>query len=260
MKKVLTMVLALVMVFSLLTGCGSNSAVDTESSSTSDSGSENAAEPADSNDDSTEADEFNDDTDSAAAESDVNTDSEADEAEVSEETPKPPASADLSSEWSSYQFQLEDKIYTLPIRYSDLEADGWSIKYEGNKEESIKAGSYILNYITLTCSNKENAEIEVQFANLDDKDMQITDCYVASVQYWEHSSNKDTVIYFPGGLTLGSTKEEVAALYGEPNEINSFSNTDKWKYEIQNYDDVTLTINKDTGIIEQIEMANMYLP
>lgn len=177
-----------------------------------------------------------------------------------EETTRPKASADLSSEWSSYQFELEGKLYTLPFRYSELEANGWSTLDTKELDETLEAGKYTVTSTTIVNNNKENCEISIQFSNLDDNDMPLKDCYVSGISLFDSSWSKNTVLYFPGGLTIGSTKEEVNALYGESGDVNETSATIVWKYQTENYTDVIFNFIKETGKIESMKMYNPYLP
>jgi hypothetical protein len=246
MKKIVLVALVFLLVFSLA-ACGDNAVPDTSAPDTS--GNNSPTPPATNNG-------------GAAAP----TDSEAPEApetpetpEMVEETARPPASAELSAEWSSFQFELEGKIYTLPIRYSELEANGWVAENAQDMDEILEAGKYILNYQTMVYSDKENSEIAVQFANLGDEDVPLSECHVSGIQFSEYSWNKDTVLYFPGGFTIGSTQEEVEALYGEPSETQELSSTVEWKYKTQIYDDVIFTFTKESGKIEKMRISNIYL-
>jgi hypothetical protein len=228
MRKIL--ILALAFVFALSTAaCGNNSG--------------NSSEPP---------------PDSVSDDGDEQTDSRS--SGTIHQIARPPVSAELSTEWSSFQFELEGKIYTLPILYSELEADGWTTANSGDLDETLEAGNYIVGNTTLVNSNKENSEVSVQFANLGDADATLKECYVSGVQFAEYSWNKATYIYFPGGFTIGSAKDEVQASYGEPSEIQEYSSTIEWKYQTQIYDGVTFTFTKETGAIEQMRMTNLYLP
>lgn len=180
--------------------------------------------------------------------------------EAIEEPTRPLVSADLSSEWSSFQFELEGKLYTLPFSYSELEANGWIAQDNQELDETLESGKYVINYTTLVYSNKENTEIYVQFANLDEKDMPLRECYVSGIQFAQYSWSENTVLYFPGGFTLGSTKQDVEKLYGEPSNTQESSTTIEWKYETKNYNDVIFTFTKETGKIEKMRMSNAYLP
>jgi hypothetical protein len=181
-------------------------------------------------------------------------------AAIAEEIDLPPASAELSSQWNSFQFELEGAIYTLPMRWTELEANGWAAGNSRDMDEILEPGKYILNYMTMVYSNKENSEIYVQFANLGDEDMPLGDCYVSGIQFAGYSWNKNTSIYFPGGLTVGSTRAEVEALYGQPSETQGASSALEWKYQTQIYEDVIINFNSDTEKIEKMRMSNIYLP
>jgi len=188
------------------------------------------------------------------------TPTDSEKSEAAGEITRPPASAELSAEWNTFQFELEGEIFTLPIRYSELEAKGWVAENDKDMDNTLEAGNYILNYTTIVNNNKENSEISVQFANLSDKDLPLRECYVSGIQLFEYSTSKDTVLYFPGGFTMGSEKAEIEALYGEPSETQEFSNTVEWTYKDQIYASVILTFTKETGEIEKMRMSNIYLP
>jgi len=245
MKKIVLLALALILALSFA-ACGGNTGSDNSEDNVT------SSSVVDDGDDATP-------TDTEPAET-LEGSEGSKGSEATGETTRPPASAELSPEWDSFQFDLEGVIYTLPIRYSELEANGWVAQNEQDLEETLEPDQYIAGYITLVNSNKENSEISAQFANLDDEDMLLHECYVSGIQFAEYSWSEDTVLYFPGGFTIGSTMEEVEALYGEPSETSELSATVDWKYQTEIYDGITITFTKETGEIEKLRMTNLYLP
>lgn len=237
MKKVASFTLALALMLSLV-ACG-------DKTTTSNPSSENTPPPVSKQDSSTA------DTPSAEESKPVEEDSDA------TTTTRPPASADLSKDWSSFQFELQGKLYTLPVKFSDLTADGWVMKDEAVLSETLEPDQYFVSYTTLVNSNQEDAEISVQFANLGDTSMSVKDCYVNSIQHAEYSWTKNTVLYFPGGIALGMTMDDVKALYGEPKDTSIAT---ELKYQTENYTDLILTFTTDGSKIEKMRMTNTYLP
>jgi len=177
-----------------------------------------------------------------------------------EEIARPSANANLSAEWLSFQFELEGQIYTLPVLYSELEANGWVAQNEKDLDDILEVGQYTVSYTTLINGSEENTEISVQFANLSDGALTMRECYVSGIQFYATSWNENTTLYFPGGFALGNTLEEVKTLYGEPETTQEYSTTTEWKYSTENYNNVILTFTNDTGVIEKMRMSNAYLP
>lgn len=237
MKKILLSVLTITIMLALVACSNTNPA---------DNSSHNSSEPP-----LTSNDESNTKT------SDTKT---SDPSTPGEEITRPPASAELSKEWSSFEFELQGKLYTLPISYSELAADGWAVKHDEELDETLGADEYIAGYITLAYNNEENTDIGVQFANMGDKELSLKECYVSGIQLFENPLSENTVCYFPGGFTLGSTMDDVEALYGQTGKGLETSTTVELKYQKQNYDDVMLTFVKETGKLEKMRMTNAYLP
>lgn len=172
---------------------------------------------------------------------------------------RPPVSEELPSEWTSFQFELEGVIYTLPLKYSELEANGWVLENEDLAEEMFEVNTYTLVYQTLVNSNKENCEISVQLANLDSEERAAKDCYISGIQYTANQWTENTVIYFPGGLTSGSTMADVQALYGETEDTTVYTNTTECEYSERRYSGVLITYNNETETIEKMRMTNMFI-
>lgn len=173
---------------------------------------------------------------------------------------RPPASAELSGEWNSYQFELQGKIYTLPILYSQLEADGWSLHNKEDREETLKSNQYILSYLTLIHGEDEDTETGAQFSNFSKETLTLPDCYVTSISIGNYSWNENAVLYFPGGISIGSTQAEVEALYGKSAEITESSATTDWTYRTDNYGYIIFTFTNETGTIERMRMSNNLVP
>lgn len=149
-------------------------------------------------------------------------------------------SDELSGDWKNMQFQLNGQVFTLPCDYKDIEALGYSFDLSEYGYEN----GYILNKDDTTTStiyleNAEGAELSVGFINTSDEPKDILECQIwaigASITYCDAVPD----LVFPGGITWGSTLEEVEATYGTLDEediyisdlgYTSYSYNDDSKY------------------------------
>lgn len=239
MKKRMALVLATALLLAL-TACGGESPSSSEANESTTSSAVTSSTP---------------EATSSAPEA---TSSEAETASTPEasEAERPVASTDLSTEWDSFQFELNGALYTFPATYAEFEANGWGPGKGVDLGDTLTRNQYTVSFVTLLHGDNE---VTVQFSNLGDEEAAMRDCHVTAVQLSDlHSGN--TTLIFPGNIALGSTQDDVQSQYGEPKEKKESSATTDWKYQTEIYDDVILTFDNETNKITKLRMSNMYLP
>lgn len=252
MKKQTVLILAVAVLLSLTACSGNNSSATSTTKETA------STEPTTSTDstDSTDPTTSTTPTDSTDSTDSTDPTTSTDPATPEEtEVTIPLASSDLSTEWSSYQFELNGKIYSLPVSYSEFVANGWAPKSDKQLADTLEPDQYRLSYITLY--NGEN-EISVEFANLDKETLPLSKCYVSGIMFT--SLHKGNTPIFPGNIAIGSPMDTVKTLYGEPPENKERSYSIEWMYQEQIYDHVKITFDPTTKIVTDLSMANLYLP
>ncbi len=181
------------------------------------------------------------------------------ENEPLEDEPKASAPAETktpvagSTEWTSMTFALDGKTYAIPFSYEDIKSD-WSFDLADYGYED----GYILNpneyvYSTIELENDAyDCTFYIGLENNDTSAKDITECdiWAASIDItWADSY---PTLELPGGLTWGSSLEEVEALYGIPESTYRSESLGYWSYDyaVDNTYMLSLTIYDENGITE----------
>lgn len=164
------------------------------------------------------------------------------EVEVSQETESTVEEEDraLSGDWADMQFVLGGKSYQLPFAYKELEAEGWSFDLADYGYEN----GYVMNpgdsvFATIKLTNpaySDRLAINVGFKNCSDSVLDIMECDIWSLEFNTCYGFKQVDTYpdmtIGNGLTLGSTREEVEAVCGPCDDI--YESTDNG-YAVYSY-------------------------
>lgn len=158
-----------------------------------------------------------------------------------------------SADWKDMTFTVDGQKLALPFSYADIK-DEWTFDLADYGHED----GYILNkgdktFSTIDLENdKYDAEVSVGFINNDEKAKDILECEIWAYGIdiaWSEEGYPD--IELPGGITWGSTIEDVVAAYGEPEDEPYYSDSLKYyvyeyQYEYSKY--FKLTIYEDRGL------------
>ena len=157
------------------------------------------------------------------------------------------------------QIMIDGTVYTLPFDYSLISND-----YTFDLADYGKEDGYVLNPgdKVLCTVNLENPNIDsefdfsVGFKNYGDevKDIKETSVWAMDLdKRWCDTDNYPSVV-LPGGITWGSTVDDIKALYGEPaDEPYRSDDLGYWEYTYELNDDdyqVRLTIYDEYGLTE----------
>lgn len=179
---------------------------------------------------------------------------EEDTEEESSEAKKPMNSdTDLSSDIFSYSFTLDGEEYTIPMWFKDFEAKGW--EFDGDRTTELKSNQYTFSQYW----EKGDLRISTYIANLTPNNATFEESLVTSVSLDKgYNFEKDCVIELPGGIIVGeATKEDIIAAYGEPTDTIETEYSLVYSYEEDVYNNVKLTIDKETGWLSDVEIENM---
>ncbi len=120
---------------------------------------------------------------------------------------------------SLYAFTLEGTEYTLPFSAEDLRANGWDFYYSTDATEKIPGMT--VQGCWMVKDSSEEKMIIVTFLNATGNAMEMQNARVAGIDV-----ESDAAVEFAleSGLKIGSTAEEVEAVYGAPE-------SDSYEYE-----------------------------
>ncbi len=168
------------------------------------------------------------------------------------------AASELSSDWKDLQISMDGQVYSLPFAYDLLVAAGWDfdISDYGSEEYVLEGGKYITggiyleNPAYLMDTFYEYPEIRVGMRNYSSKDADIKACDVWSLSisrvYGTKTVSKYPDVVIAGGITWGSSAEDIMAAYGQPEDTHqSDSGYTAYTYRDDNGAEMTLTVYVD---------------
>jgi len=147
----------------------------------------------------------------------------------------------------SLMFGMKGVIYTLPTHFSELKNDGWSFCDERN---NYCSSTYILKPGGLSSWQvivNGDYVAAVVFSNSSEDVMYLNECYIILV-----SAHKNTIgvqPVFQDNIVIGSSYENVLAVYGTPN----IRNRNRLIYET-NYFNMQIYICEQTQLVISIAM------
>lgn len=237
MKKILPVFFAASM---LLAACGGKTAAVVESSSVIE---ETEVETTETEEESTET------------EAETETETEETSAPAGNAIGETPA--ELSDDLYSFQLQVNDIVYQLPMTYEQFTGLGWT--YNDDPNEELTAGRYMSTQVFTNGKLKCYAGI----ANFDVNTKPVKDCYIISLSF-ETSQVKDTtaVIMLPGGISLGGNYDEAIALYGTPtSEYDNETSRRSASYSQSSNDQIKIeSVYENRDVIGTISVKNMTKP
>lgn len=132
--------------------------------------------------------------------------------------------------WYSGKFTLENKQYTLPITYKQLNDAGWVMDEE---DRELAPGEYTDEYIELYNENFYDEEsnlyitLLVEFENSSKESKKLTECDIwwisfSTVEYLGVSKDKGYKVTLPKNITFGATEQEIVNAYGVVEDGNRY--------------------------------------
>lgn len=142
-------------------------------------------------------------------------------------------------------------IYTLPVHFSELYANGWK-----PCDSEIRFATYILepnDFITWELI-RDNKKLGVTFTNRTGEARPIYKSYVTMFAALYSVYNAQVIL--PGNITVGSSYDEVISAYGEPCSWYASDDTTSLLFFYHtDYISIQVSINKETN---QVFMTSIH--
>lgn len=164
----------------------------------------------------------------------------------------------LSDDIFDFQMQIDDAVYQFPMTYEEFTANGWELNSDYNEEtETLTPHQYDLVYF-----KKGNAKCMTYVINLGMNTQAITECLVGGIEIdnfdWEEGAG---TVKMAKGIQWGvSTLEEVKEAYGNPTDTYEGDLYTKVTYKKDTYSTIELSIYKESGVVEDIDIENFVEP
>ena len=121
----------------------------------------------------------------------------------------------LGDTWESMTVQVNEKILTFPCAYSEIKEVGFELDKRYTSEElMIKPGKFE----AAAFSDSYGNIVAFEVANDSELPIEITKGEVRGICVTKRNINESAGILFPGGVTIGTSLEEVIESYGDEYE------------------------------------------
>ena len=124
-----------------------------------------------------------------------------------------PSEEILNADIYSGKVQIEDKVFTFPIKLQDLLDNGMVITEENITENYLVDPMDSKSSVDVTIGN---VRAEIKISNKSDEMTFLKNCYASDIDF----DNYDNVFY-PCGVTVGISMEELTEKWGEPFETKT---------------------------------------
>lgn len=158
----------------------------------------------------------------------------------------------LSNDWKSGEFALNNKNYKLLFDYTILKDDGWSFNladYGYSNGYIMNKGDKVTGTIHLKNPNYDS-DVTIGIMNNSDTPKDITQCKIWTIDVDNAFADKPVSFTLPNGIHNGSTLEDVKKAYGKPKDTYRSDSLGYWNYTYQ--DEYSkyfkLTIYDDKGV------------
>ncbi len=161
--------------------------------------------------------------------------------------------SELSDDIYSFQVSVNGKVLQFPMWYSDFEAAGFT--YTKDATQTLSSSQYTVGEVWTL----DGVKVSTEFANLSMNTQPYTSCMVAGISfdnYYMEDANWEIIL--PKGIQYGvSTKDDIIAAYGTPSSDYEGSMYYKMTYKYDYYQEISLYVYNESGVLEEIEIENM---
>ena len=156
----------------------------------------------------------------------------------------------LSDDLYSFMFSLNGDIFTLPLAFNYLAERGWT--GHNLDIETLSPNQFsISNPIT-----NGNQSLNVSFINTTQNVLTFEESNIGRIFFNERDAQSGTEIIIPGGITIGSSLEDIIAIHGEPSSRRENAFEHVLEYSLDTYTSITLRVNIESNQLSEIQMSN----
>ena len=141
------------------------------------------------------------------------------------------APTELSASISDHTFRLDGKLYRLPLSYTTLTADGWTLGTGATPD--LLVGGHLGGNVAMV---KNGKTIYVDIYNDIENAKPVKDCLIGGVSV-EVSENLDFAV--AGGIIPSDTADKMSDVFGTPSD----------RYEGSDYVKLTWSIGENAGVM-----------
>ena len=168
--------------------------------------------------------------------------------------PEAQMSPDLAANWDSYMVQINDTALTLPFDCSQLQGLGLTIDQEGITDTVLKPEQVTVVFAHDAYGN----QIMLDVINRTGEDLPLQQCMVGGIDASDTFLEGGLTVMLPGGIKVGSTREELLNAYGDAAGVETVSDTEVYMWEDSSsfYKNCDVSVETATGKVEGISIRN----
>lgn len=201
----------------------------------------------------------------SASADDASSGNEVEAASADTASSDPAGTAELGDDIYSFQLLFDGDLLKAPMSGADLISMGWQAENPEDLDTMVQSNSYMTGVSFI----KGNYKISADMLNLGINEAPAGECLVGGIEVdgsgavYENIGQKiePGVVMLPGNIEVGTaTIEDIKAAYGEPSNMYEDDTYTKLTYEKDIYEDITLTVYKETGTLLEVDMRSFVEP
>ena len=201
----------------------------------------------------------------SASADDASSGNEVEAASADTASSDPAGTAELGDDIYSFQLLFDGDLLKAPMSGTDLISMGWQAENPEDLDTMVQSNSYMTGVSFI----KGNYKISADMLNLGINEAPAGECLVGGIEVdgsgavYENIGQKiePGVVMLPGNIEVGTaTIEDIKAAYGEPSNMYEDDTYTKLTYEKDIYEDITLTVYKETGTLLEVDMRSFVEP
>lgn len=118
-----------------------------------------------------------------------------------------------TDDWSSFQFAINNKVYTWPVTYSELTADGYVIE-EDKEVDYDNPEEFVSRFHTMYHKNNSDIWFSANFKEGTPDNHGTSDYYVECLSVFATNTEPQDGFVLCNGVKIGMNYDEVVALMG----------------------------------------------
>ena len=155
----------------------------------------------------------------------------------------------MSSQLLSFEFMLNGQHFTLPFPYSQVNALGWQMEvaYGDLPPFSRSFRAWMDN---------GSESINVSIGNLTPNTITLDQGLVGLMSVNSRTVDRGTAFILPGGITIGSTMEEIVAAHGQPSSYLETIISKTITYQLSPQEEIQFTLSLNDLVVTEVTMTN----
>ena len=157
----------------------------------------------------------------------------------------------IEGSWNEFSILIDGKALDFPCSSNDIEALGLELDDEDDvMNKVVNAGEYELVFY----ENENDDYLMFMMCNDSDGALKVLDCKAKGVYVADYNVGGGTSVVFPGGVEIGTDVSVAIENWGEPDNKYEGDESDSYSWYDGDYNYCTLSVNKETGKIDCIDL------